>query len=630
MDRKMFKMGVKHFTMIMLFGLTYHKGVECTCSSLYSQIQTDKIATMCKSGVVQGVDVFIDTDLGQTLTLNSGTACRCNLQTQRGKQVKVSSHFAGPQRSNCGTSVDFTGGALGHHTVLSTPCYSYQFDVASHTYTNMSVGLRRDYDPYSSPYCIRFSLNYCGNNEHQCGDGTCIPAFNKCDFFPDCDDESDEISCGSITCSEGQIACDDNAFCINPSDRCDGVYQCPDQSDELAKYCDPDYRPGSNSDGVSNELPPPLITITCEESDFFPEPTTTTTSTTAATTSTTSISSTTPTTTPTSSTTTSSTTTTKPTLPTYTTTSSTTSTTTSTLPTSTTPSTTTTSTTPTSTTSITPVSSTVVSATPSTTPTTSKSTSTSTTTTSPSTTTSSSTPATTPTTTTASKPTTTTTATTPTTTTTITATKPTTTTTTTTVTTPTTTIVTMPTSAETVTTPTTKSTPTTKTTVVMPTTTTITTPTTTTTVTTPTTTSTPTTTTTKVTTAPKPRCNIESQFQCGNGSCIPISWRCDSLNDCTDNSDESGCSSYVCGENMFLCDERRTCIKSKERCNGKFECPDLSDELPKYCGTPTKAAPLADKDDDLDIAIIVGIVCGVLFLLLLLSCIVYWVKTKNW
>jgi hypothetical protein len=36
---------------------------------------------------------------------------------------------------------------------------------------------------------------------------------------------------------------------------------------------------------------------------------------------------------------------------------------------------------------------------------------------------------------------------------------------------------------------------------------------------------------------------------------------------------------------MFLCDERRTCIKSKERCNGKFECPDLSDELPKYCGT---------------------------------------------
>jgi hypothetical protein len=41
-------------------------------------------------------------------------------------------------------------------------------------------------------------IDYCGNNEHQCGDGTCIPAFNKCDFFPDCDDESDEISCGKL------------------------------------------------------------------------------------------------------------------------------------------------------------------------------------------------------------------------------------------------------------------------------------------------------------------------------------------------------------------------------------------------------------------------------------------------
>ena len=35
---------------------------------------------------------------------------------------------------------------------------------------------------------------------------------------------------------------------------------------------------------------------------------------------------------------------------------------------------------------------------------------------------------------------------------------------------------------------------------------------------------------------------------------------------------------------MFLCDERRTCIKANQRCDGTYQCPDLSDELPKYCG----------------------------------------------
>lgn len=79
---------------------------------------------------------------------------------------------------------------------------------------------------------------------------------------------------------------------------------------------------------------------------------------------------------------------------------------------------------------------------------------------------------------------------------------------------------------------------------------------------------------------------MTGQFQCINGTskrgsaCINLSSKCDSINDCSDGSDETGCIENGCPGN-FQCSDG-TCLKRHLVCNGIVECSDGSDE--KQCG----------------------------------------------
>ncbi|XP_051883463.1 low-density lipoprotein receptor-related protein 2a [Pristis pectinata] len=69
-------------------------------------------------------------------------------------------------------------------------------------------------------------------------------------------------------------------------------------------------------------------------------------------------------------------------------------------------------------------------------------------------------------------------------------------------------------------------------------------------------------------------------FTCANGRCTPYRYRCDHYNDCGDNSDEAGCLFHTCEPSSeFSCNNGR-CIRISSVCNGVNDCHDngTSDE----------------------------------------------------
>ncbi|XP_013929765.1 PREDICTED: sortilin-related receptor, partial [Thamnophis sirtalis] len=85
-----------------------------------------------------------------------------------------------------------------------------------------------------------------------------------------------------------------------------------------------------------------------------------------------------------------------------------------------------------------------------------------------------------------------------------------------------------------------------------------------------------------------PSCSRYYQFQCDNGHCIPNRWKCDQENDCGDWSDEKSCGGApvipstttvpaTCGSNHFRCNSG-TCIMNSWVCDGYRDCADGSDE----------------------------------------------------
>ncbi|XP_033107798.1 low-density lipoprotein receptor-related protein 2-like isoform X2 [Anneissia japonica] len=78
------------------------------------------------------------------------------------------------------------------------------------------------------------------------------------------------------------------------------------------------------------------------------------------------------------------------------------------------------------------------------------------------------------------------------------------------------------------------------------------------------------------------------EFQCDNGICIPLAWKCDHNNDCGDGSDEGNfCGYRICYASEFTCGNGR-CIDPNLRCNGYDDCRDNSDEVncePSTCAS---------------------------------------------
>ncbi|XP_045489882.1 basement membrane-specific heparan sulfate proteoglycan core protein isoform X8 [Pieris rapae] len=106
----------------------------------------------------------------------------------------------------------------------------------------------------------------CQPNEYQCANHKCVLKTWFCDSDDDCGDGSDEINCPTLdphqNCSRVEYACTSNDQCIPRSFHCDGQSDCLDKSDETG--CAPVHvtRPPAPTNVRLN--PGDTLTLVCE------------------------------------------------------------------------------------------------------------------------------------------------------------------------------------------------------------------------------------------------------------------------------------------------------------------------------------------------------------------------------
>merc|ERR1712141_196549 len=69
------------------------------------------------------------------------------------------------------------------------------------------------------------------------------------------------------------------------------------------------------------------------------------------------------------------------------------------------------------------------------------------------------------------------------------------------------------------------------------------------------------------------------EFACGDGTCITLDWKCDSMDDCGNNADEADCEPKCDPATQFSCGNANgTCIDLSWKCDNMDDCGNNADE----------------------------------------------------